>query len=219
MEKLEKLERLKNNLIGISFLATPLVLIFGFASHPNLASLEVMTSGEAYAAEFRKNNLLLIAHVGVMFCALLFMGVMIGFNKLLAEKSPWLGFVVLMMGCFGSFMLGVDKGAFALVPSAFDTLSDAEFEQLMPGFDAMINYEGLMWLAQFYFFIPLAMLLAAVGLYKTGVVPKWQAIVLGVGSALFFNPDIDVISLVGSIIILFALLPMGASFLKKTVHI
>lgn len=210
-------EKVKEKLIGISFVLTPLLLIFGFSAHPNVTSLEVMTSGKDFANEFRGNHLLELGHIAVMFSSLLFMGIMIGLSKMLENKKPWVAFAVLLSGTFGSFMLGVDKGAFALVPSAFDTLSDTEFWQMTPGLNAMINYKGAMWLAQLYVFIPFAIILAGVYLYQTQAIKKWQSIALIFGALLYFNPDIDLISLLASIIISFGLIPIGISYLKSDI--
>ena len=213
---MQKIETLKNCLIGLSFILVPLLLIAGFASHPNLVSLEVMNTGEAFAAEFHNNTLWFVMHIVIMFSALPFMGIMIGFNKLIGKQLPWIGLLVVFLGFFGSFMLGVDKGALALVPSAFDTLPEAQFQQLMPGLEAMINYGGFLWLAWLYLFIPVAMFIAALGLIKTKIIPRWQGTSLLVGSAMFFNPDIDLISLAASVLIAFALIPIGFSFLRNT---
>ena len=141
---------------------------------------------------------------------------MAGFYQMLKTKSPYLSFAVLILGFFGSFMLGVDKGAFGLVPSALNTLPDEQFSMMIPGLEAMIQYKGYMWLAQLYLFIPVAMILAGIGLLKSKVIPKWQSVALIVGSLLFFNPDIDLISLIASVVISVALIPIGVSFLRKS---
>ena len=212
---MSKIERIKRTFIGLSFILTPLILVAAFAAHPNLMSLDVMTSGEAFAEEFRNNYILEIGHIAVMFAAILFMGITVGFCKMLESKKPWLSLSVLITGIFGSFMLGVDKGAFALVPSAFNTLPDNSFQLMTPGLHAMINYEGAMWLAQLYFFIPVSMILAGIGLHLTGSIKKWQSTAIIIGSLLYFNPDIDLISLIASLIISIALIPLGIKLLMN----
>lgn len=213
---MDKLKLIKNRIIGFSFLSVSLLLIIGFAAHPNLLSLEVVDSGNSYATEFRNNHLLDVGHIGVMFSGFLFMGIMAGFYKMLKHQKPYLSFVIFILGFFGSFMLGVDKGAFGLVPSAFNTLSDAEFQLMTPGLEAMIQYKGHMWLAQMYFFIPIAMILAGIGLIRSKLIPLWQSVALIIGSLLFFNPDIDLISLIASLVVSLAFFPIGLSFIRNT---
>ncbi|RIH65116.1 DUF4386 family protein [Mariniphaga sediminis] len=212
---MNKTDFLKRTIIGLSFFLVSILLIIGFAAHPKLLSLDVMDKGQDFANEFRNNHLLEVGHIGVMFSGFLFIGIMSGFYKMLRDKSPVLSFGVLIFGIFGSFMLGVDKGALALVPSAFNTLPDEQFAVLTPGLEAMIQYKGYMWLAQLYLFIPVAMILAGIGFLKTNIIPTWQSIALIAGSLLFFNPDIDLLSLIASVVISFALIPIGFSFLRN----
>ena len=212
---MNKIERLKQTYIGLSFLVAPLLLICGLITHPNLTSLEVMTTGEEFASEYRNNFLLELGHIAVLFSSLFFMGMFSGINQILKDRRPWIAFIIFVLGFFGSFMLGVDKGAFALVPSAFDTLSESEYQMLIPGFTAMINYKGAMWIAMLYVFIPISFLISGITLYRNNMVKKWQGITIILGALLFFNPDIDLISLFASVLILIGYFPMAHSFLKS----
>lgn len=46
-------------------------------------------------------------------------------------KGIWYGFIGAVAGIFGAFILAVDKRSLCLVLSAFDTLPDAQFAQVI----------------------------------------------------------------------------------------
>ena len=55
------------------------------------------------------------------------------------SASAWVGFVGAVVAILGSIFLAVDKGALCLTMSAFDTLPEKEFVQIMPGIMAMFS--------------------------------------------------------------------------------
>jgi len=62
--------------------------------------------------------------------------------------------------------------------------------------------------------ISIGLIVVSAGLIKTRAVPRWQAVCLIIGLALLMNPDIDVISLAGSIVLFAGLLPIGLGFVR-----
>lgn len=125
-----------------------------------------------------------------------------------------MSFVTGVLGIVGCFALAADKGALALVPTAFDTLPEEQFQQMLPGLQVMIQYKGYLWMAQLYVLMPVAFVMMAIALARTKVVPRWQGVAVGLGGLLLLNPDIDLISMIASAILAGDLVPMGVSILR-----
>ena len=49
----------------------------------------------------------------------------------------------------------------------------------------------------------------AIALFKTRLVPRWQSAAIFVGALLLLNPDIDLVSLIASVVLAFGLVPIG----------
>lgn len=212
-----KIDYIKRLSYSLALILVPIILVFGFLSHENLQDMNSPSSNvDAWINEFHGNQHWLIAHMAVMFSAILVAIIFLGFMSSLKKEAPLLSFITGILGVFGSFMLVADKAALTLVPSAFETLPDEQFWQLRPGLEAMINYEGQLWMAQLYFLIPLGFLLMSIVLLKTRRVARWQAISILLGSLLFFNPDIDLISLIASVFLAIGMVPWGLQEFKKS---
>jgi Domain of unknown function (DUF4386) len=204
---------------GSCFILVPLILIFGFGAHPNLTDLGPPGSNvERWVGEFHGNELWRLAHVAVMWATIPIAVLFLEWMRLLREKAPLLSLVAGAMGIVGSFMLAADKGALALVPTAFDTLPEEQFRQMLPGLQAMIEYKGYLWMAQLYLLIPAGLFLMGIALAWTDAVPRWQGAAVVLGGLLLFNPDVDLISLIASIVLGVGLVPMGVSILKSGIH-
>jgi len=135
--------------------------------------------------------------------------VFLGLMTMLREKAPTLSLAAGSLGVVGCLMLVADKAALVLVPTAFETLPEEQFQQLRPGLDAMIQYRGDLWMVKLYALLPIGLALMAVGLLKAKIVPAWQGISLLLGSLLLLNPDIDLVSLAASVILAAGLIPIG----------
>jgi hypothetical protein len=214
-----KIETAKQNIIGFSFIALPLLLVFGFASHSNLFELTPPSGADHFIDEFHNKPFYFVVHVVVLFCSLLVLPIFIGFMKLLKRERPWLSFIGGVTGIVGAFMLMADKAVTGLVPSAFEVLSEAEFLQIYPAIDVLIGYKGLLILILLYLFIPVGFMLTALAMYKSPTFKRWQAVVLFVASLLYINPDIDLISLIASVLLSVALIPTGYRILKGTLSL
>ena len=196
---------------GLSFILLPLIFVFGFASHPNLAQLAPPDYGDASAwiAEFHGNRLWAIGHTAVMWSNVPALVVFLGLMTLLREKAGTLSLIAGSLGVVGCLMLVADKAALTLVPTAFETLPEEQFRQLTPGLDAMIQYKGYLWMVKLYALIPIGFALMAIGLFKTKLLPRWQSVAIFVGALLLLNPDIDLLSLIASLLLGAGLIPMG----------
>lgn len=212
--KNQKLESVKRIGTGLAFIAFPILFIITYAVHPDLSSLSMVTDVNVRVQEFHGNALLHFGHVLMLLSAPLLIVVAQKFMNVLKGRGAWLGFIGGVMAIFGAVILAVDKSALCLVPSAFDTLPEEQFAQLLPGIEAMFNYEGwlvLLWLLPL---LPIGFAIQGVGLYIARAVPRWQSTLAIIGSLLLANPDIDLIGLVASVILAIAFVPFGIQIIK-----
>jgi hypothetical protein len=212
--KNQKLETIKRIGTGLSFILFPLVFIFAFIIHPDLFSLSMVHDVNARVEEFHGNSLLHFGHALMLLTAPLLIVVSLKLMDWTKERGAWLGFIGCVLAIFGAIILTIDKTALCLVPSAFDTLPEAQFAQLLPGIEAMFNYKG--WLALIWLLplLPIGFTVQFIGVYKAGVLPRWQSIMGALGSLLLANPDIDIIGLAASVILAIALIPLGIQLIK-----
>ena len=199
---------------GLIIILLPIIMIIGFGLHPNLLSFEIMTDASEMASEFRGNFQWEFAHFLMLLAAPLIMVVTLSFMKLLNGRGDWFSLIGGTIAIIGATILAADKGAFYLVPSAFNTLPQEEFYNLLPGLQAMIDREGAMVLVWLLPCISIGLIIIAIGLIKNRIVPRWQGVMFIIGLVLLINPDIDIISLAGSIFIFIGCCPTGIKFLK-----
>lgn len=210
-----KMKLFERRALIIAMLAVPVLFIFGFAAHPNLQSLSVMTNASDWVKEIRHNEHLQIAHLFVFLAAILLIYIAMGLKSLLQDKAPLLAFLGLFLVITGAIILAADKGSLCLVPSAFDTLNDSQYAQLLPGLQAMIDKRGLLSLLNLLFLLPAGFIVLSVGLIMTKRFPIWQPIIMIISMLLFCNPDIDLISLIASVILLIGMGGMAIVMLKQ----
>jgi hypothetical protein len=94
--------------------------------------------------------------------------------------------------------------------SAFDTLTENEFAQIMPGVLAMFTKQG--WLALLWgiLLLPIGFVIQAIALLKTNTLPGWQSILFLIGVLLVGTPDgLEIINLAASILMAIAFVPYG----------
>jgi hypothetical protein len=129
--------------------------------------------------------------------------------NLLKGKGEKYGFWGGIIGVFGAFILAVDKGALCLVLSAFDTLSEEDFIQLTPYLRVIVDKEGFLFIVWLIFALMAGGILQAIGLMKEKVIAKWQGVFIIIGLLLLINPDIELISSIGSALMCIAYIPWG----------
>ena len=200
--------------VGFAFIAFPLLSIFIYAIHPNLLSLQPVHEVDAWIAEWHGNDLLHFAHVLMLLCVPAIIVISIELMKLLRKAGQMYGFVGGILAITGAVFLAADKGALCLVTSAFDTLSPAAFAQIHPAIEVMKGMQGWLWLVYGLALLPIGFVVLGIGLYRTRTLPRWQAGLLIAGAAFLLNPDIEIISLVASVLLAGALIPLGIERLR-----
>ena len=202
--------------LGMAFILFPLVFVFAFAVHPGLLNPHLLNPKElilrAHHAE-----LLQFGHVLVMLNTALLIVVALHFMKLLDGSSlSWVGTIGGALAILGAIILAADKGALCLTMSAFDTLPEKEFAQIMPGVLAMFTKQGWMVLLWGILFLPIGFAMQAIALLKTGTFPSWQSLLFLIGVLLVGTPDgVEIINLTASILMAIAFVPYGIQIIAK----
>jgi hypothetical protein len=192
---------------------------FAFAAHPNLLSLEI--GGDVYAKidNFHNNQLLYLAHFMMLMGVPLLIVIAAKFMSMLEKgSSTWLGFIGGVLGVFGAVVLAIDKTALCVVMSAFDTLPEAQFVQLVPGIEALFQFRGYLAVLWLLPLLPLGFLILGIGLYRARAIPRWQSVALIVamlGTGVSAAVDIDLFGLVATVILAIAWIPFGIGLMGK----
>lgn len=100
--------------------------------------------------------------------------------------------------------------------SAFDTLPEKVFAQIMPGVMAMFTKQGWLGLLWGILFLPIGFAILAIALLTTNTLPLWQGILFLIGVLLVAVPDgLEIINLSASILMAIALVPYGIQIIAK----
>jgi hypothetical protein len=210
------LNQVKQIGIGLAFIVFPLLFIFAFAVHPNLLQPHLL-GPEELILRAHGNGLLQFGHVLVTLSTCLLIVVALHFMKLLDRSSgAWAGFIGAATAILGTIILAADKGALCLTMSAFDTLPENIFAQIMPGVLAMFTKQGWLVLLWGIVFLPIGFAIQAIALLKTNTFPRWQSTLFLIGVLLVATPDgLEIINLSASIMMAIALVPYGIQIIKK----
>lgn len=202
--------------IGLTFIIFPLLFVFAFAVHPGLLQPRLLAP-EEIILRAHGNGLLQFGHVLVTLSTALLIAVALHFMKLL-DRSPgaWAGFIGAAIAIMGAIILAADKGALCLTMSAFDTLPEKVFAQILPGVLAMFTKQGWLVLLWGIVFLPIGFAIQAIALLKTNTVPRWQSILFLIGVLLVATPDgLEIINLSASFLMAIALVPYGIQIIKE----
>jgi hypothetical protein len=204
------LETAKRIGTGLAFIIFPLVFIFAFAIHPGLLNPHMLGPQELIQRA-HGNGLLQFGHMLVTLNTGLLVVVALKFKDILERQSAgWAGLIGAALAIFGALMLAADKGALCLTMSALDTLPEAQFAQFMPGLLAMFSKSGWLVLLWGLLFLPIGFAIQAMALLKTGLLPRWQAVLFLTGVLLVGTPDgVEIINLSASVLMGIALVPYG----------
>lgn len=212
----QNLETVKRIGTGLAFILYPLFSGLAFAAHPNLLSLEIGGVSDK-VAEFHNNPFMHFGHFVMTLGVPLLIVIAAKFMRMLTGRGAWLGFIGGVMGAFGAVLLAVDKTALCLAMSAFDTLPEVEFAQLLPGIEALFGFKGYLAILYVLPLLPLGFLIQGIGLYRASVIPRWQSIALIVamlGLGVAAAVDIDLFGLVATVILACSFIPLGIQFIK-----
>ncbi len=205
-----RLTQLKEIGAGLCIMAFPVMLLFGFVSHPNILSFRTVTDYAEWTAEWRGSFLFHFGHLFVMLAVPLIIAACIRLMAMLDGPRARYGFFGGILSVFGAFMLAVDKGALTFVLTAFRTLPEAEFQASRPAIEAIFERGGWLWITWGFVTLPIGFMVLAVGLIRQGAVPTWQGICMIAGLLLLLNPDIEIISTTGALLMCLGFIPLGA---------
>jgi hypothetical protein len=209
-----KIESIKMKGFAISLIAFPVMLLTGFLMHPDILKFERLQTVEQLVGRFHNNPLYHIGHLIVMFAVPVIMITLISSMNILQGKGRQLGFWGGITGLFGAFILAVDKGALCLVLSAFDTLPESQFLELVPFLSVIVNKSGLLWVVWLLPLLPVGTAIQTLGLLKERFISRWQSICIITGLLLLNNPDIDFISSAGALLMCAGYIPWGVRILQ-----
>lgn len=204
-----KVEVLRRKTFGMSLIATPVLLFAGFIMHPHLFRMEALETVDQLVGRFHNNPLYHIGHLIVTLTVPIIMCYVLGIINVLRSEGKVYGFWGGIIALLGAFILAVDKGALCLVLSAFDTLSETEFQQFTPFLKVLVNKDGLLWLVYFLPLLPLGAIIQTIGLLKEKFIKKWEGTCSIIGLILLNNPDIELISSVGALLMCAGYIPWG----------
>ncbi|MFC1787312.1 hypothetical protein ACFLY8_04710 [Halobacteriota archaeon] len=207
-------KKIMDTISGVSILTFPILLLIGFLLHPDILSLEMVRTPEQLVNNFHNNAIWHIGHLIVAFAIPFIIFSVMHFMNLLKEKGLWYGIIGGIGGIFGSVALGLDKGSLCLILSGFDTLPEAEFVGLIPYLQVFIDRPGLLVVNWLFILIPLGVSIQTIGLIKEKYVKPWQGILIIVGLLLLINPDIEIISVIGTVLMIIGIYPLGIKTLK-----
>jgi hypothetical protein len=208
------IESIKKTGFGISIILFPVMLLMGFLMHPNLLKLEALQTVEQLVGRFHNQPIYHIGHLIVMFAVPVIMIALISFMNVLQGKGKQSGFWGGIIGLFGAFILAVDKGALCLVLSAFDTLPEAQFQEFIPFLNVIVNKAGMLWVVWLLPMLPIGAAIQALGLMKEKFISKWQGVCIIAGLLLLNNPDIELISATGALLMCAGYIPWGVKILR-----
>jgi hypothetical protein len=210
-----KIETNKKKGFAISLVAFPVMLLAGFFMHPNLLKLEPLQTVDQLVGRFHNQPMFHIGHLIVMFAVPVIMIALISFMNVLQGEGKQLGYWGGIVGLFGAFILAVDKGALCLVLSAFDTLPEAQFQEFIPFLSVIVNKAGLLWVVWMLPLLPIGAAIQAFGLMKERFISKWQGVCIVIGLLLLNNPDIELISGTGALLVCAGYIPWGVKILQE----
>ena len=211
-----KLNQVKQVGIGLAFIIFPLLFVFAFAIHPGLLQPRLLNP-EELILRAHGDGLLQFGHVLVILNTALLIVVALHFMRRLEHSSgAWAGFLGAAIAIFGALMLAADKGALCLTMSAFDTLPEKVFAQIMPGVLAMFTKQGWLVLLWGVLCLPIGFAIQTMALFKTNTFPRWQSLLFLVGVLLVGTPDgLEIINLSASILMAIAFIPYGIQLIAR----
>ncbi len=202
--------------LALAFMLYPLLAGTAFALHPNLLSLRISHDVASRVAEFHGNRALHFGHLLMLLAVPLLIAIALHFmERLQYGKNAWWGYIGGLMAIAGAVVLAADKAALCLVPSAFDTLPEAQFQALLPGIEAMFHYQGQLWVLWLLPLLPLGFVLQTIGLVRQPDIRRWQSVPMLLGSLLMANPDIDIIGLAASGMLALGFVPYAIGLLRE----
>jgi hypothetical protein len=220
VEKMNQKEVIKNNfskLAGVSYILFPIMLLAGFLMHPDILKIEIMHSAAQLVENFYHQWTYHVGHL-IVALAIPFIIIAVVHLALIAkENGSRLAYIGGIIALFGAVILALDKGSLCLVLSGFNTLSESDIQVLQPYLQVLIDKKGLLVINWFIFLLPLGTILQAIGAMKDKIFTKAQGALIVIGLLLLNNPDIEIISTVGIVLMCAGYIPFGIKVFKGDV--
>lgn len=201
---------------GVATIIFPVLLTAGFALHPDLLALRMTTTAADLVAKFHGKAAFHAGHLIVLaavpFIIVMFMSVMAALDG----RGRRLGSIGGLVGIVGAVILAADKGALCLVLSAFDSLPGPDFSALSPALQAIVDRRGLLVIFWLLPLLPIGAIIQMVALMREKKVGRAQGVAGIVGLVLLNNPDLDLVSTIGGVLLCAAYIPLGVRFLQRT---
>ena len=219
MDAKDSLNATKRIVTGLAFVVFPIVFVFAFSVHPGLLNPHLLSPAELIQRA-RGADVLQFGHALVTLNTALLVVAALHFMHLLDRSSgAWLGAVGGALAVVGALVLAADKGALCLTMSALDSLSDAEFANMMPGLLAMFSRQGWLVLLWGIVLLPAGFALQAIGLLRAKALPRWQSLLFLIGVLLIATPDgVEIVNLTASILMAIAFVPYGLQLIRGEHH-
>ena len=211
----DRIRRVKQIIYGLALVSFPIMLLAGFLMHPDLLSFTIVTTADQLASNFRRSTMFHVGHLIVALSVPLIVAALLCLMERLKGAGAWYGFIGGITGILGAVVLAIDKGALCLVLSAFDTLNDAQFADLVPHLQVIVDKAGLLWVVWLLPLLPIGAAVQVVGLIKERQVPIWRGVGMITGLLLLNNPDIELISSFGAVLMAFGYVPLGIRVLAE----
>lgn len=214
---MEHLNRTKQVISGISFIAFPLLFIVGNALHSNIFSFELHQNAQDWMQEIRGNKLQQMGNLLEYISAPFLIIMIFSLINTITEKAWQWGIIGGIMALLGVVAMVGSKGSFCLSTAGFDTLPETRFNQLYPAFEALFVKAGMLKITLALPLLPLGFLVQSIGLLRGNYIPKWQAFLALTGSLLLVNPGFEAINLTASILLLIGLSPSGLQLIMNNI--
>ena len=214
---MKNLKRTKQVITGISFIAFPALFIIGNAIHSDIFSFHLTQNAHDWMHEIHGNTLQQIGNLLEYISAPFLIIMAFSFINTINKKAWQWGLTGGVMALLGCVTMVGSKGAFCLSTAGFDTLSEAEFQQLFPAFKTLFEKAGMLKITWALPLLPLGFITQSIGLLNGNYIPKWQGVLILSGSILLANPGFEAINLTGSMLLLFGLFPFGIQLITNNV--
>jgi len=211
---------------GISLLLLPLALMVAFGLHFNSLSeffvfklkYEPNSTNEFMATLIgpSANRLFIIPH-GVGYLSLpLFIATALTLSQILFKKKPWFAIVGTSLTSIGTVYMGGVFGTW-LSFSALANLAPDQIDGAIPALAALTEMRGVLLFTSILSVLSLlGLMVLAVGLYLSRIVPRWSAIMIFIGNLIIIVfMDLDNWMLVGALLILIGMIPISLRLLNN----
>jgi hypothetical protein len=137
-------------------------------------------------------------------------------SSILFKKRPWFALVGASLACIGAIYMGGVFGTW-LSFAAIGNVTAAQVEGAIPALEALTKMQGALLLTSILSALSLlGLMVLAVGLFISRIVPRWSAIMIFIGNLMIIAfMDLDNLMFIGAFIMLLGMAPISLKLLKK----